>query len=622
MTNPTMTSQWDPGSYRPLDMSEIPGYPRKMPPRYEDFLPRFAGIDDECPKSHMRRFWKFFQHFPVDDEAEDLVMKLFSASLHGEARRWYDNLPAASINSMELFEKLFIAKWTMEMEVVYSLLKDLEGIRQAESEVVRAFGVRFQRLLYQIPQSHRPEGNYLVYLYTNGLQAHLSFLLDKKKPKTLAEAHNMAIKIEESLSLTKINTMHTPGLIKLVSHGNFVEDTQERGEQVLDQQNEDVDEEQEPEQDDEVSTCAPPIDEVMQEPVSPVQQSEEEVSHFPFQDANDTVYSEDEEEMEASDEVEVPCCAIEDKEAVHEDETMTHAENIELLEVPAQEETVSYPPILNFDDALPCDEKEEEDEFSNLANPACYDTDTDIADFDEFIHVGRRRWDAFGYDLDPIYDTESHLQLFPLQLSQQLTYDQWQQGDEVFTCSFQNTKDDLVPYLSDDFQSYLEMFDEYAEHLDPFYEDDCQPPLCSDLDTSKDIVCLKEVTHDFSSQPSVITLPCFSIQGVVGKYLFYVEFPPGQTLDFKGWLGNAISNHFFNLLLIICQSSTKPLSILSLECEDVLGNQSTGLLSQFSEPCLFHDPFLDRIECFSQRWTWQDFVPPTRLHELDFDFSR
>jgi len=169
MTNPTMTSQWDPGSYRPLDMSKIPGYPREMPPRYEHFLPHFAGIDDECPKSHMRRFWKFFQHFPVDDEAEDLVMKLFSASLHGEARRWYDNLPAASINSMERFEEIFIAKWTMEMEVVYSLLKDLEGIRQAESEVVRTFGVRFQRLLYQIPQSHRPEGNYLVYLYTNGL---------------------------------------------------------------------------------------------------------------------------------------------------------------------------------------------------------------------------------------------------------------------------------------------------------------------------------------------------------------------------------------------------------------------------------------------------------------------
>jgi hypothetical protein len=621
MTKPTMTSQWDPGSYRPLDMSKIPGYPREMPPHYEDFLPCFAGIKRECPESHMRRFWNFFQRFPIDDEAEDLVMKLFSASLHGEARRWYDDLPAASIDSMEHFERVFLARWTMGMEDIQSLLKELEGIKQAESEIVRAYSARFRKTLHQFPQGHHPEDKYLVYLYTKGLQVHLSFLLDKKKPKTLPEAHKMAMQIERSLSMTKTDAMDNLSLMKLASRQTFVKDAQERREQVFNQQNENVIEEQEPEQqleqDDEVSTIAPPSDEVMQEPV---QQSKDEVSCFPLQNSNDTVLldSKEEEEKEALDEVEVPCCALEDKEAVHEDEIMTYDEDTRILEVPAQEETVSYPPLIDFDDALPCDEKEEEDESSN---PACYDTDTDIADFDEFIHVGRRRWDVIGYDLDPIYDTESHLQLLPLQLSQQITYDQWQQGDEVFTCSFQNTKDDLVPCFSDDFQSYLEMFDEYAEHLNPFYEDDYRPPLCSDLGTSKDIVCLKEVTHDFSSQPPVITLPCFSIQGVVGKYLFRVEFPPGQTLDSKGWLGNAISDHFFNLLLMICQPSTKLLSILSLECEDVLGNQSTGPLSPFSEPCTFHDPFLDRIEYFSQRWTWQYFDPPTRLHELDSDFS-
>jgi hypothetical protein len=240
MTKPTMTSQWDPGSYRPLDMSEIPGYPRKIPPHYEDFLPRFAGINGECPESHMRRFWEFFEYFPIDDEAEDVAMKLFSASLHGEARRWYDNLPAASINSMDRFEEVFLAKWTMKIEDIQSLLKELEGIRQTESEIVKAFGFRFERLLYQIPQSHRPEEKYFVYLYTNGLQGHLSFLLSKKNPKTLAEAHNMAIRIEKNLSLTRTNAMDILSLIKLVSHGNYVEDTQERGEQVFNQLNEDI----------------------------------------------------------------------------------------------------------------------------------------------------------------------------------------------------------------------------------------------------------------------------------------------------------------------------------------------------------------------------------------------
>jgi hypothetical protein len=480
MTNPTMTSQWDPGSYRPLDMSGIPGYPREMPPRYEDFLPRFAGVETECPKSHMRRFWKFFQYFPIDDEAEDLVMKLFFASLHGGARRWYNNLPAASINSMDRFEEVFLAKWSMKMEDVQPLLKELEGMRQTESETVKTFGSRFQRSLYQIPPSHRPKEKYLAYLYTNGLQGPLSFFLSKKKPKTLAQAHRMAIRIEENLSLTRANATDILSLTKLVSHANFVENTQEKGEQIVGQQNENVVEEQEPEQEleqnDEVSTCAPPTDEVMQEPVSPIQQSEEEVSHFPFQDANDTVYSEDEEEME------VPCCEIEGEETVHEDEApviipqldealqdpVTPAQDeenevsyfdsfddalfydsenkermepldepdllclkienvegdfpsnddIQILEALAQEglSEVHCSPFQVLNGSLPYDTKSEK--VLDVLTPPCYDTDTDTANFDEFIHVGRRRWDMVGYDTDPIYDTESHLQLLPLQLSQ------------------------------------------------------------------------------------------------------------------------------------------------------------------------------------------------------------
>jgi hypothetical protein len=600
MTNPTMTSQWDPGSYRPLDMSEIPGYPRKMPPRYEGFLPRFYGSDEDCPKSHMRRFWKFFQHFPVDDEAEDLVMKLFSASLHGEARRWYDDLPAASIHSMEHFERVFLARWTMEMEDIQSLLKELEDVKQAESETIRDYCARFRKSFYQIPLGCRPEDKYLVYLYIKGLQVHLSFILDKKKPKTLPEAHRMAMQIERYLFMNKIDVVHAIRMMQLVSRENF-EDTQEKGEQIVDQPNK----EQELEQDDEVSTCAPPTDEVMQKPVSPIQQSEEEVSHFPFQDANDTVYSEDEEEMETSDEVEVSCCEIENKEAIHEEEApVIIPQPDEALQDPVnpaqdEENEVSY--FDSFDDALFYDSENEEgteplDEPDPLClktedvegdlssdddiqilealdqeglsevhcfpfqvlngylpyntksekvlddlTPTCYDTDTDTADFDEFIHVGRRSWDAVGYDLDPIYDTKDHLQTLPLQLPQQISFDQWQQGDEVFTCSFQNTKDDPIPYLSDDFQSYLEMFDEYAEHMYPFYEDDYRSSLCSDYGTSKDIVCLKEVTHDFSSQPPVISLPSCSIEGVVGIYFSRVEFPPGQTLDLKGRLGNTIS---------------------------------------------------------------------------------
>jgi hypothetical protein len=204
--------------------------------------------------------------------------------------------------------------------------------------------------------------------------------------------------------------------------------------------------------------------------------------------------------MEALNKVDFPCCIIKDEGAIHEDKTMMHVEDTQALRALAQEETVSYPPPQDFDDFLLYDEGDEEEvnEFSNLSNPACYDTDSDIVDnIDEFIHVGRHRWDVVGYDLDPIYDTESHFQMLPLQLSQHVTLDQWQQGDEIFTNTFQTPKEDLVPYFSNDFRSYLEGFNEYSsEHLDLFYEDDYQPPLCSGFDRSENNVFPKKSSHD------------------------------------------------------------------------------------------------------------------------------
>jgi len=94
-----------------------------------------------------------------------------------------------------------------------------------------------------------------------------------------------------------------------------------------------------------------------------------------------------------------------------------------------------------------------------------------------------------------------------------------------------------VPCFPNDFRSYLEDFDEYSKHLDLSYEDDYLLPLCSCLVRSKSIVCLKKDSHDFSLQTLVITLTCFCIKGVVGKYTFHVEFPLRKNLDSKGWFG-------------------------------------------------------------------------------------
>jgi hypothetical protein len=72
-----------------------------MPPKYEKWLPRFSGSYGERVDYHMVDFWSFFQLHHISDDDEDLVMKLFSTTLHGTARKWYDNLPVANITSMD-----------------------------------------------------------------------------------------------------------------------------------------------------------------------------------------------------------------------------------------------------------------------------------------------------------------------------------------------------------------------------------------------------------------------------------------------------------------------------------------------------------------------------------------
>jgi hypothetical protein len=58
----------------------------------------------------------FLSIHPIADDAEDLVMKLFSATLYGNAREWYDNLPDASITTMEQFEETFLKRWGIQLE--------------------------------------------------------------------------------------------------------------------------------------------------------------------------------------------------------------------------------------------------------------------------------------------------------------------------------------------------------------------------------------------------------------------------------------------------------------------------------------------------------------------------
>jgi hypothetical protein len=145
---PTMTSQWDSRNFKPLDMSKISGYPRQMPPRYEKWLPKFTGSDQEKAEDHMNNFWVFFQLYHVSDYVEDLVMKLFSATLHDKAQRWYHSLSNASITSMDRLEEVFLKRWSIKVNPNVLLMR-LNDLTKAKNETVQEFHDKFERIVQQ-----------------------------------------------------------------------------------------------------------------------------------------------------------------------------------------------------------------------------------------------------------------------------------------------------------------------------------------------------------------------------------------------------------------------------------------------------------------------------------------
>jgi hypothetical protein len=133
-------------------------------------------------------------------------MKLFYTTLHGNATKWYDDLPNASITSMDQLEKTFLEKWGIKLEHIHMLIKILEYMKQSKNKTVKEFHTRFDNLLQQIPRSHCPEDRYLDYLYTNALLVNLGFLLSKKGQEQSKKLITWLYKSSKISSYSRENT--------------------------------------------------------------------------------------------------------------------------------------------------------------------------------------------------------------------------------------------------------------------------------------------------------------------------------------------------------------------------------------------------------------------------------
>ena len=97
--------------YAPMIGDHIRGFPNKIPKvDWSRNLPMFKDDGKKDTTLHLVRFHMHIRKLKVDFP-EDCLMKIFMATLEGEAQSWYENLPTACIYSLKDFHAIFIERY-------------------------------------------------------------------------------------------------------------------------------------------------------------------------------------------------------------------------------------------------------------------------------------------------------------------------------------------------------------------------------------------------------------------------------------------------------------------------------------------------------------------------------
>ena len=129
-------------------MFSIQGYPHTMPKKFDKWLPKLFRNNIITIEEHIDKFYACFQIQPLNNDDEDVVMKLFVASLVEDARKWYNNLLDKSIKTWEAFHDTFMKRWDTKRD--YRLLLVQFNEMNKENESIKKFDTRFEKLLNQI----------------------------------------------------------------------------------------------------------------------------------------------------------------------------------------------------------------------------------------------------------------------------------------------------------------------------------------------------------------------------------------------------------------------------------------------------------------------------------------
>jgi hypothetical protein len=116
---------------------------------------------------------------------------------------------------MDKLEEVFLKRWSVKEDPNMLLIR-LNNITKKENETVKEFHDKFEILVQKISMSYHPSNNFLLFLYTKSFTRQMGFLLRDKSPKTNQEAQEVATKIEDNLSSSRVEPFSAPVIMQFV----------------------------------------------------------------------------------------------------------------------------------------------------------------------------------------------------------------------------------------------------------------------------------------------------------------------------------------------------------------------------------------------------------------------
>ena len=104
--------------------------------------------------------------------------------MEGDARGWFDRLPAGSIDGYDNFTKKLIEDWSSKPDNRF-LLNHLFEVKKKVNETIHEFDVRFDKLVSNVPQDLRSTEQFILILYLNSFEGWFGLNLKKKNPNNL-----------------------------------------------------------------------------------------------------------------------------------------------------------------------------------------------------------------------------------------------------------------------------------------------------------------------------------------------------------------------------------------------------------------------------------------------------